>query len=649
MESGALVAGMIASQPNRSSFEASFHPYSPLPQLHVRSSSLLTMAKGSAKSSRVTAAATPLSSLKQARLIGINDHVKSVRQKSTTPNLNSAPGGLKQVGLAAFGFSDTSKTPDRRDAIETPPSKRRKPTADLEVPETQFAQNTQSPEFCDYDPFATGSRAVFGEREEYSSPLSSPPLMVSSLVSLPSISPPIAMPPPPPPVTPKRRRITEVPDSKSPPVTPFTPYMNQQRDNWLGSQSSPTARKSISPVVPRMEEDLGVSDSPTPTPSQMLPQRLFTSSPGRVQQHDKDGEEQALEKREKVAKKVQVVPGDRDRIIKSSQWWENEDTQNFPLSTQNTEGEVYQNTTAPGDIGHDTAPQESGVRLARGEESFRVDLSYKSDPSTETTYGGDEAHEPQGGSGMGQEDDIQELFRSMAHPVPEFHGDTLEPETTMGDDPIILMGENFPSSTASQGDPEDVDEGNKSQEYPAYGAYRTQQFPSSFYQHNNYRLSSPELLPSSQFVRAIDSQSGFAKKDDNRDQGVMEGGFNAGDEGYDNYDKEGFSQLPPRTINESDTAAMRDDSQFLPALLNGLDTLAKGERGDHSHEEWQDVGIDEDNDSKGRGRVGGRDRAVTRSQLLPSELMETFPMPPPLSQFSSYGPYGYEYDESETQ
>lgn len=609
----------------------------------------LTMEKGSSKSSRV--AATTLPPLKQARLVRINDHVKSVRHKPTAPNSNSALDKLKQSGLAAFGFGGAkNNTPD-----ETPPPKRRKQLAtDLEVPETQFSLNTQSPELCGYGPFASNSGAIFGE--EYSSPLSSPPSEISSPVSPPLISSFAAMPPPAAPVTPKRRRVTEVPDSKSPPVTPFTPYASQQWENWLDLQLSPTARKSISPLVPRIEEyPSRNNECHNPTHIELLPQRLFTSSLKRVQQQDKGSEEEARKVRETegVAEIVEEAFEDTERTIKSSQWWENEDTQDFPLSTQATqEEEVNKNTTTSIIVGHDTAPQEPGGGLVNVEESFRVDLSYGGDPPTEDTDENEAVHGSQGVSGMDQEEvDMQESFRSMTYPVLEFHGDTPEPEPAMGDDPLTY--EDLPSSTASQEDPEDV---NDSQEYPAYGAYRTQQLPSSFYQHNNYRLSSPEIPPSSQFPPQIVDELG-PTGDDSRDQRrvplflseVTGKGLNAGDEGDDNYDKEGLSQVLPTTIDVSDPATTRDDSQFLPVLINEFDAEARRKRADDNHEDGQDIGIkDKDDDSEG-GQVNWHDGTVTRSQLLPSELMETFPMPPPLSQFSSYGPYGYEYDESETQ
>lgn len=611
------------------------------------------MVKDSAKSSRATAT-LPL--LKQARLVGINDHVKSIRHKSTALNPNSALDELKQARLAAFGFGGASKkTPDRRDAIETPPLKRQKQLiADLEVPETQFALNTQSPELCDYGPFAKNSGAVFGE--ENSSPLSSLPLEVSSPISLPPTNSFVAMPPPPAaPVTPKRRRVMEVPDSKSPPVTPFTPYTSQQQKNWLGPQSSPTARKCISPIVSWMEEYSGRSDEcHSPTPIQLLPQRLFTPSPKGVQQQGKDNEEGGHEEGGKakeiggVTETVKEVFGDRDRTIKSSQWWENEDTENFPLSTQITqEKQVNENITALSDVRHDSVSQGSGIRPVHGGESFCVDLSYKSDPSTLNTDESDGAHELRGGSGVDQEgNNMQESFRSMTYPALELCGDTPEPK--MRDHP--LTDEDLHNSTASQEKPDDADE---SQEYPAYGAYRTQQFPSSFYQHNNCRHTSPEIPPSSQFVPQVFSELGPVREDDNCDQvgaslflsGVAGGGLDTSDEGDG---KEGSSQVLPGMINISDAVTVRNDSQLLPALINRFDAESMGEVGDGNHEDGQGIGIREEDDGEG-GRVGWRDGTVTRSQLLPSELMETFPMPPPLSQFSSYGPYGYEFDESETQ
>lgn len=593
--------------------------------------SLRTMPKGSAKSSK----------LKQARLVGINDHVKSVQQKSTgPPTSNSTLGGLRQSGLAAFGFGVRKDTLDRRDVIEIPPPKRRKKlVADLEVPETQFALNTQSPELSDYDPFATSSEAVFRE-DGYSSPLSSPPSEVSSPSPISSF---VAMPPPPPPaapVTPKRRRVIEVPDSKSPPVTPFTPYASQQQDDWLDSQPSPIAHKNISPFVQPMEGYLG-SDIPTPTSSRVVRQRLFTSGSDMAQQ-DKGDEGEAH--KEKVggmgdaAEWVEVVFEDRDRIIKSSQWWENEDTQNVSLSMQEER-----------DIGHDSALQD----FVQDDESFRVDLSYKSELA-ENTDEKDGTYESQADSEIDLGgNDMQESFHSMTYPVLGFRGDTPEPEPIMGDDRI---DEDFPSPTANQEDAEGVDKCNESQEYPVYGAYRTQQFPSSFYQHSSYRLSSPEIPPSSQFAPVIDNELCSAGKDDNRGQGgalllprVIEKGPDARDEEDGTHDKEGLPQRFPELVNRSNTAA-REDLQCLPVLINMLDALARGEVDYGDHEDGQDIqDISIKDDNEGKGQVGWRDGTVTRSQLLPSELMETFPMPPPLSQFSSCGPYGYEYDESETQ
>lgn len=613
---------------------------------------MLTMAKVFAKSSKVTTATLP--SLKQARLVGINDHVKSVRQKPATSYSNPTPGELKQLGLTAFGFSAGR---DRTNAIEKPsPKRRKKLAADFEIPETQFALNTQSPELPGFDPLAASGRAI---SEEYPSPS---PEVPSPSPSPSPISPPIAMPPLAIPVTPKRRRVTEVPDSRSPPVTPFTPYASQKQNNRPDSQSSPTAHKGISPIIQSTEGCLG-SYSSTPKPTQVLQQRLFASIPRIVRQKDGDDKIEMHKGSEKVEGMGEVAEGagtmfgDEDKIIKSSQWWENEDAQNLLPSTQITQ----QDTSSQGHIKHDTVVQESRIRLVQDEKLFHLGPSHKIDHLAENADGRCEAYGSQADRAMGQEgNDIQESFRSMTCPTLEFRGDTPDPQPIMDYDQAPT-NENLPSPTTIQRDSEDVENYIESQEYPVYGAYQTQQFPSSFYQHNNYRFSSPEIPPSSQVVPGVDNELYFAGKVDCRSQersqflpGVIEMEPDAGDEWNDRHDKEGPSQLLSSLFNwPDDEAGTRDDLQSLPVLINESDVMVRRgvDGGDKEDEQdIQNISIKDENfGGEERGKIGWRDGTVTRSQLLPSELMETFPMPPPLSQFSSYGPYCYEYGERETQ
>lgn len=592
--------------------------------------SLPTMAKGSVKSSAAT-----LPFLQQARLVGINDHVKSVRQKPATPYSNSTSVGLKQLGLTAFGFGD------RTNAIKSPSPKRRKKLAvDLEIPETQFAINTQSPELSSFDPPATSE----GEQGYSSPPPESPP---PSSIRYPVATPPLAIP-----VTPKRRRVTEVPDSNSPPITPFTPYASQKRDNWLDFQPSPTTHKRISPIIQSTEECLG-SYSSTPTPTQVLQQRLSTSSPRQQDKDDKIEVHKGSENvRGEVAEGVRTTFGDGDRIIKSSQWWENDDTQNLLPSTQITQ--QYKNTSSQGYIGHGTTLQESGTRLIQDTIPFHLGLSYKSDPLAKNTDGRCGVYESQADRAMGRGvNDQLESCRNMTRPTLEFRGSTPDPQPIIGYD-RSPTNEDLPCPTVIQENPEDVEHCNESQEYPVYGAYRTQQFPSSFYQHNKYRFSSPGIPLSSRVVPGIANKLYSSGMVDNRDQersqflpGAIEMGPDAVDEWNDSHDKEGPLQLPS---NRSDEATTRDDSQFLPVLINELNTMLRSGVDDGDYEDEQGISIkDENDDGEERGKIGRRHETVTRSQLLPSELMETFPMPPPLSQFSSYGSHFYEYGERETQ
>lgn len=602
------------------------------------------MAKSSAKSS-----AANLPSLKQARLVGINDHVKSVRRKPSTLHSNSTPVGLKQSELSAFGFSAGG---DRTNAVGRLSPKRRKNLAvDFEIPETQFALNTQSLELSGFDHLTPN-----GGEEGCSSRLLSPPPEVSSLSPISSFItiPPLAIP-----MTPKRRQVTEIPDSKSPPVTPFSPYASQKRDNWLDPQPSPTAHKIISPIIQSTEECLG-SYCSTLTPTQSLQQRLVTSSPRAVRQRDKDDKIIVHKGSEKVGGMVEVAKGvgamSGDRIINSSQWWENDDSQNFLPSTQDTQ--QHKNKNSQGYIGHGTALQESGIRHIQDRRLFHPGLSYKSDPLAENADGRCGAYGSQANRATGQgANNIPESFHNTTRPTPEFRRDARDLQPIMDYD-RVLKSENLPSPTTIQEDPQDVENCNESQEYPVYGAYRSQQFPSSFYQHNNYQFSSPGIPPSSRAVPGIVNELYSARNVDNRGQersrflsGVIEMGPDAGDKWNDRHDKESPSQLLSRLFNRSDVAATRDDPQFLPVLMNELNTMVRSsvDGGDYKDEQdIQNISIKDENDvGEGRGKIGRRHGIVTRSQLLPSELMETFPMPPPLSQFSSYGPYCYEYGERE--
>lgn len=147
-----------------------------------------------------------------------------------------------------------------------------------------------------------------------------------------------------------------------------------------------------------------------------------------------------------------------------------------------------------------------------------------------------------------------------------------------GDDDEIPL----PSPTQSMGEGEferdDDDDDNDDDVDPdglhAFNPVRTQQLPSSFYHHDG-RESSPPALPA-----------------------VLTGGFS---------------------------------SQGLPV-------------GEEEGEDEEGEGVEEVEEVEGveveevvEEEIEGENRPITVSQLLPSSLMETFPLPPPLSQFSSYG------------
>ncbi|KAG0125477.1 hypothetical protein HOY82DRAFT_543137 [Tuber indicum] len=280
-----------------------------------------------------------------------------------------------------------------------------------------------------------------------------------------------------------------------------------------------------------------------------------------------------------------------ERVVKSSQWWENEE---LCISTQRSGGEEVLggvedagdplSTSEPTTVNSLFPPSSPSPSLPTRDIKQETQSPSPPSPSPQTTQEHSQVNimttttqipinfrdtpipppppsVPPAATGEPEAEESQESQ------LPYHHGDEILPPS-----PTQSMGEDeFERDDGDDGDDDgDID----SEGLHAFNPVRTQQLPSSFY-HRDGRESSPPTLPA-----------------------VLTGGFS---------------------------------SQSLPAgeLLEGGDKEEE-EEGEEGEEGEEEVAVVEE-------REGRRRRPITVSQLLPSSLMETFPLPPPLSQFSSYG------------
>lgn len=378
--------------------------------------------------------------------------------------------------------------------------------------------------------------------------------------------------------------------------------------------------------------------------------RLFATGPKRAREEEDDTARPPEPAKEPPPEAITTgtgaeapAPVNRDKIVNSSQWWEVEE--DAPLSTQATQ------TQTQSRAGTDTETQDSiatvllpesqkpAIRHAQEQEhepeteTFRVDLTYN-EPEPED-FEAPESQDPTRAA-AGQ-DESQGSFHSMTYPPPHpFRDDTPEGNAP-AEQPIPLP--DAVDDTASEEDPEEDEDA------PHYKPYHTQQLPSSFWQTNATYTQLPqqtELLLGSQWApEAVRRKYSTAALGDTsqwvapeivqlpkspmkEDVDVEEE-----DDGEED-DKEPSQSLPGPDDGES--SQVLPGSEEVPATPTQVETKKGGRRGEfkfHIPDDDEDV-------------------TIATSQLLPSELMETFPMPPPLSQFSSYG-YGDLSFESETQ
>ncbi|KAG0639883.1 hypothetical protein HOY80DRAFT_1136414 [Tuber brumale] len=281
-----------------------------------------------------------------------------------------------------------------------------------------------------------------------------------------------------------------------------------------------------------------------------------------------------------------------ERVIKSSQWWENEE---LCISTQRSGGEEVLNgvedsgnpfsTPEPTTVNSLSPSASPSPSLPARDIKQETQSPSPRSPSPQTTQEHSQVNimttttqipinfrdtpiSPPSPSVPPAATNESEAGEPQESQFPYRHGDEILPSSptqSMGEDEFERDDDDNDGDDDGDVDPEGLH---------AFNPVRTQQLPSSFYHHDGGG-SSPPALPA-----------------------VLTGGFS---------------------------------SQSLPAgeQLEGEDKEeVEGERGEEAEVEVEEV------EEKRDG--GRRRRPITVSQLLPSSLMETFPLPPPLSQFSSY-------------
>jgi len=298
-----------------------------------------------------------------------------------------------------------------------------------------------------------------------------------------------------------------------------------------------------------------------------------------------------------------------ERVVKSSQWWENEE---LSIHTQGSGGEELLD-------GLEEKVEGAENRFGASEPTIASSLSPSASPSpcmpAREIKQEDQSPSPPSPSPQTTQGNTQVNIMTTTTQIPINFRDTPvsppprpsippaaadEPEAEESQEPQLPYHHHddgdgdeilLPSPTQSMGEGEferddDGDDDVDPDGLHAFNPVRTQQLPSSFYHHYG-RESSPPTLPA-----------------------VLTGGFS---------------------------------SQGLPAGEEEEEE-EEGEEGEEVEEEVGEVGEVEGVEGvEGVEEVAvererrGRERPITVSQLLPSSLMETFPLPPPLSQFSSYG------------
>ncbi|KAI5807432.1 hypothetical protein DFH27DRAFT_546234 [Peziza echinospora] len=494
--------------------------------------------------------------LEQTRLADVNFNFRTVTPNSRR-NPPPPPEKQKQVGLDAFGFSlkpagkpsepakkvvsnssSSKKVPKTEpEEDEAPPSKRYKvnrpqdssPPRRLarfpqkEVAETQFAYpGSLSEDDSDEDEEMgekEGSGATSLDFEKTPPPAEHPPTP-TSVIGLPKLDMRLM----PPPMTPKRRRILEIPSSHSPPVTPLSPYRPSPQTSPL---KSPLSRRRV------------LFRTPTLSPTRS------------------------------VRKKVE-----------SSQWWENEDSQQESvLSTQvadeeKLEGDISSNSFRHGPL-FPTSSSQSAKATHSNSRSHEAPSERQNSPiiKSEFRYSTTEIFPPidsppsrKSHSPMFESPQIR-IKRERENVQ---HVQYVKRELSVESSPGLFS---FPEQSLMEQD------GNSISEPPSKDA-QTRNAAEPSVQTKQHFQSEIDAKPASGMQQAQETQ-------------------------YDCTAEYSWWDLTPGLTKGN---GVKEDSE-----AKRKHSLDLGPR--------DDDGAD-------------LDGSITMSQLLPSSLMESFPMPPPLTQWS---------------
>ncbi|KAF8476171.1 hypothetical protein BDZ91DRAFT_711111 [Kalaharituber pfeilii] len=499
------------------------------------------------------------SPLTQARLTDLNFNFQRVRSR-----LEATPPADKhrQIGLEAFGFSVARAGPARKPAKPTtaddkPPTKKRKgvriasPSSssslpgpfpsplgavtlphDREIPETQFAQS---------DLFSEDeSDDIELKRREATPPTVSPPTPTSGAIAMgpgPTIMPP-------PPITPKRRKVLEIPNSHSPPVTPLSPYR------------SPSKRS--------------LTQSPLSHCKPSLRWRI-------------------------------------DGKVASSQWWDNEDSQDPTLAMQVPESQQAEDDEESDDV-FETSFHP--VRLFQSEISQRSLSELTIPPSSQPVK-----LERNESLKIKLEDGFEpENLSSITHwtgPDTETRENTVIPES-----PLVDTGHSpEPSQTRIKLESIETEKFH-SPDRKKRGDTAIPESPSG---RRFGKIDESTIPPSSQRIMNSAASSDIPSSND----GVLSQGQMPPETQYGDGAEYEWWDINPQWVEEKDGGNLKDAKGTI-YHAEGLDS-DNLETEKKTEEEVNRSSSDDESEVE----------VPTISQLLPETLMESFPMPPPLTQWSS--------------
>ena len=527
------------------------------------------------------------SPLAQSRLAGLNFNYQTVTRPNA-PSLASADTH-RQAGLEAFGF--VSQKPSAKTSL--PPQDEDKPRKKVAVRSPSLSPSPS--------PAATSSRLaasllsspdhpLFGEREIFETQFAQPDqLYGGDLAFLTASSPAKATPPAiasisillkprlsqrlPPPVTPKRRKVLEIPSSHTPPVTPISPY------------KSPTRFR-------------------IPQKSPLSCSRFALRSPGNKWRHQ--------------------VPSQ----VPSSQWWENDDSQSVRVATQGgvfpelDEGEddsdLFSHTYHPRPLFKSNGPDGNLSQMTTLELS-QPSTRRRESPKMKTE---------------------QECDTSLLGRWPDIHlrvQDVVVPESPQSKATKSRMSPRSKIYFKIKTEPESEDEEDI---YPR--STQTQNRREFFHREETSIPESPlSSYNSIGGLRRIQSWGSGAGCREHTQTDYMSIGRDSRDE-RTRHDETQYEDGSPLEYDWWDLIPTTIEDKEKEMSRGRTNSLAKGKQRDKDEGQTEIEQAKQSNqDKRTVFGVFGVDDAdieeglITVSQLLPETLMESFPIPPPLTQWSN--------------